>query len=100
MRFFKKLPITLGLFFFFLGALLLVADLVHIKRYGIDIFSGPQYVMDDGQIADCPVESGWVPDFMFIPIYIYALGCWVIAAIAFAFLPLVAKKAPRNQLAI
>jgi hypothetical protein len=100
MRFLKKLPMTLGSFFLFLGALLLFADLVHIHRYGIDIFSGSQYVDDDGQIADCPVESGFVPDYVFIPIYIYALGCWVIAAIAFAFLPLTYNNVSRQGSAI
>jgi hypothetical protein len=97
MCFLKKMPMAFGLFFLFAGSLLLFADLAHIQQYGIDIFSGAQYVTDDGQIADAPVESGWVPWYVFIPVYIYAAACWVIAAVAFAFLPLTRNKVSGNK---
>src|SRR5271169_5833242 len=88
MRFLKRMPVTLGMSFLVIGSFLFVADIYHIRRYGIGIFSGNSYVTEDGQVADAPEA----PFFLFIPAYVYSLVCWVMAAIFFAFLPLVGKK--------
>ena len=52
--------------FLILGIVMFVADMIHIRMYGIDIFSGNSFVMDDGEIADGP--TGEAPLFIFIPL--------------------------------
>jgi hypothetical protein len=92
MRLLLKIPMILGMLFLVLGVVLFVADMIHIRMYGIDLFSGNSFVMDDGEIADAP--TGETPFFLFIPLYAYAVGCWVIAAFFFAFLPFTTPKLP------
>ena len=89
MNLLRKLPVIFGTFFLVIGLLLFIADIYHLHRYGIDIFSGNSYVTEDGQVADAPEEAGGAPIFFWIPAYVYSLMCWVMAAVAFAFLPFV-----------
>ena len=95
MRFLCQIPMAGGVFFLAIGLLLFVGDMIHIHLYGIDIFSGNEFVMDDGEIGDEP--TGETPSFMFIPAYVYAVGCWLAASIFFAFLPLVWRNSEKRR---
>lgn len=95
MRFLRKIPMAGGIFFLAVGLLLCVGDIIHIHLYGIDIFSGNEFVADDGQIVDGP--TGEAPEFMFIPAYVYAVGCWLAASIFFAFLPLAWRNSEKRR---
>ena len=95
MRFPKKLPMLVGLFLLAAGLFLGVADLFHLRWYGIDIFSGAQYVTEDGQIADAPVESGEVTFWDYVPAWIYSLVLWLIAFAFFAWADFLRRSSRR-----
>ncbi len=84
----KRIAHSIGWTCLVLGLLIFVCDAYVLLRCGFDI-NDVYGITDNWQPIDWP--TGLRPEWTFIPAIVYALGFWLVAAVAFAFWPEDAK---------
>lgn len=78
MRIFRKLQVSLVTFLVFAGALIVVGDLLFIRRYGVD-YNDVAFVTRNDDVADWP--TGERPLYAHLPAAGYGLVAWFVAAL-------------------
>ncbi len=94
MKLFKTLLITTSFLLFAIGTLILVGDLLYIRKYGFDFDDVAEMTESDGPV-DWP--TGERPTYALFPAFTYALVFWLPAVAAFVWQRTIGKSyAGRN----
>lgn len=78
MRLSRKLQLTVAMFLLFAGSVVLVGDLLFIRRYGVD-YNNVAFVTRNDDVADWPTDER--PLYSYVPAAGYGLATWFVAAL-------------------
>ena len=89
MRILGKLQLSLVTFFVFVGAIIVVGDLLFIRRYGVD-YNDVAFVTRNDDLVDWP--TGERPLYAYVPTAGYGLAAWFAAALVLVPWPEIPKS--------
>jgi len=78
MHLFRKLQLTVAMFLVFVGAVIVIGDLLFIRRYGVD-YNAVAFVTRSDGVVDWP--TGERPLYAYVPAAGYGLAAWFVAAL-------------------